>query len=63
MVSQGIRGTSLLSGGRNGHLRDGHMRALPDLLHLLIDSCSEDSGKTGPYLEMVNASRDETGTD
>ena len=50
------------SGGRNGHLRDGHMRALPDLLHLLIDSCSEDSDKTRPCREMVNVSRDETGT-
>ena len=31
-------------------------------LHLLIDSCSEDSGKKVPYLEMVNGSRDEPGT-
>ena len=43
---------------------DGHIECgKPDLLHLLINCCSEDSGKTRPYLEIVNGSRDETGTD
>ena len=41
---------------------DHYVKTFLTYLHLLMISCSADSDKTRPYLEMVNGSRDETGT-